>query len=78
LLGHHKPSSTKDTYVHLFQEDIPDPTFLDGKTTAARSATGLVPIGSISYPGAAAVGCGNVSDRRRLLKSNSTEGGTHA
>src|SRR5438105_4013050 len=42
-LGHHKPSFTIDTYVHLLEEDIPDPSFLDGKTTAARWATGGQP-----------------------------------
>jgi integrase len=28
-LGHHKPSFTLDTYVHLLEEDLPDPTFFD-------------------------------------------------
>jgi integrase len=29
-LGHHKPSFTLDTYVHLLDEDVPEPTFFDG------------------------------------------------
>jgi integrase len=28
-LGHHKPSFTLDTYVHLLDEDVPEPTFFD-------------------------------------------------
>jgi hypothetical protein len=28
-LGHHKPSFTLDTYVHLLAEDIPEPAFAD-------------------------------------------------
>lgn len=28
-LGHHSPSFTLDTYVHLLDEDIPEPTFFD-------------------------------------------------
>ena len=28
-LGHHKPSFTLDTYVHLLPEDGPEPTFFD-------------------------------------------------
>jgi integrase len=28
-LGHHKPSFTLDTYVHLLEEDIPEPAFFD-------------------------------------------------
>lgn len=28
-LGHHKPSFTLDTYVHLLPEDVPEPTFFD-------------------------------------------------
>jgi integrase len=31
-LGHHKASYTLDTYVHLLEGDLPDPTFLDGVT----------------------------------------------
>jgi integrase len=42
-LGHHKPSFTIDTYVHLLEDDIPDPSFLDATTTAARWATGGQP-----------------------------------
>jgi integrase len=29
-LGHHKPSFTLDTYVHLLDEDVREPTFFDG------------------------------------------------
>lgn len=28
-LGHHKPSFTLDTYVHLLDEDVPEPAFFD-------------------------------------------------
>jgi integrase len=28
-LGHHKPSFTLDTYVHLLPKDVPEPTFFD-------------------------------------------------
>jgi integrase len=37
-LGHHKPSFTLDVYVHLLEEDMPDPSFLDevGNTWAPR------------------------------------------
>ena len=28
-MGHHKPSFTIDTYVHLLDEDVPEPTFFD-------------------------------------------------
>jgi hypothetical protein len=28
-LGHHKPSFTLDTYVHLLDEDVPEPRFFD-------------------------------------------------
>jgi hypothetical protein len=29
-LGHHKPSFTLDTCVHLLDEDVPEPSFFDG------------------------------------------------
>jgi integrase len=28
-LGHHKPSFTLDVYVHLLDEDLPEPSFFD-------------------------------------------------
>ncbi|HEX5468900.1 MAG TPA: tyrosine-type recombinase/integrase, partial [Gaiellaceae bacterium] len=28
-LGHHKPSFTLDVYVHLLDEDVPEPAFFD-------------------------------------------------
>jgi integrase len=28
-LGHHKASFTLDTYIHLLEEDVPQPTFFD-------------------------------------------------
>ena len=28
-LGHHKPSFTVDTYVHLLDEDVPEPSLFD-------------------------------------------------
>jgi integrase len=31
-LGHHKPSFTLDTYVHLLDEDVPEPAFFDALT----------------------------------------------
>jgi integrase len=39
-LGHHKPSFTLDTYVHLLGEDVPEPAFFDqlaGALPAART-----------------------------------------
>jgi hypothetical protein len=42
-LGHHKPSFTIDTYVHLLEEDLTEPDFLDAKPAAARWATGGQP-----------------------------------
>jgi len=33
-LGHHKPSFTLDTYVHLLDEDVPEPAFFDELTAA--------------------------------------------
>jgi integrase len=36
-LGHHKPSFTLDTYVHLLDEDVPEPTFFDA--LAARDTS---------------------------------------
>ena len=29
VLGHHKASFTIDSYIHLLDEDLPDPSFLD-------------------------------------------------
>ena len=34
-LGHHSPAFTLATYVHLLPDDLPDPGFLDGLTSAA-------------------------------------------
>jgi integrase len=34
-LGHHKPSFTLDTYVHLLDEDVPEPEFFDELAGAA-------------------------------------------
>jgi integrase len=33
-LGHHAPSFTLDTYVHLLDEDVPEPTFFDALAPA--------------------------------------------
>jgi integrase len=33
-LGHHKPSFTLDTYVHLLEGDVPEPTFMDSIVAA--------------------------------------------
>jgi hypothetical protein len=33
-LGHHKSSFTLDTYVHMLDEDVPEPTFFDALATA--------------------------------------------
>jgi integrase len=35
-LGHHKPSFTLDTYVHLLDEDVPEPEFFDTLTARAN------------------------------------------
>ncbi len=40
-LGHHKPSFTLDTYVHLLEEDLPDPTFFDELPDAIAVGTAL-------------------------------------
>lgn len=41
-LGHHKASFTLDTYIHLLDEDVPEPTFFDelevGHTRATQAA----------------------------------------
>ena len=41
-LGHHAASFTLDTYIHLLDDDLPDPAFLDaitgGHTGASRPA----------------------------------------
>ena len=34
-LGHHKPSFTLDTYVHLLDEDVPEPDFFDAISARA-------------------------------------------
>ncbi len=39
-LGHHKASFTIDTYVHLLDGDISEPSFFDERTIAARWAGG--------------------------------------
>jgi hypothetical protein len=38
-LGHHKPSFTLDTYVHLLDEDVPEPTFFDLIARGDQSVT---------------------------------------
>src|SRR5580765_3956874 len=38
-LGHHKPSFTLDTYVHLLDEDVPEPDFFDQLAGAAPAGT---------------------------------------
>jgi hypothetical protein len=39
-LGHHKPSFTLDIYVHLMEEDIPEPVRVaQGKGDVAQSVT---------------------------------------
>jgi integrase len=39
-LGHHKASFTLDTYIHLLDEDVPEPTFFDavGNRWATQAA----------------------------------------
>ena len=37
-LGHHKASYTLDTYVHLLEDDLPEPLFFDRLPDAARPA----------------------------------------
>jgi hypothetical protein len=56
FLGHHSPSFTLDTYVHLLDEGVGEPLSLDGELAKvgngwATSATepdrnGSVPVGS--------------------------------
>ena len=38
-LGHHSPSFTLDTYVHLLPDDFPDADFLDAVTRGNQGAT---------------------------------------
>jgi integrase len=38
-LGHHKASFTIDTYVHLLEDDVPEPTFLDALTAEGVNLT---------------------------------------
>jgi integrase len=40
FLGHHKPSFTLDTYVHLLDEDMPEPVFFDVLVGGHSGATG--------------------------------------
>jgi integrase len=40
-LGHHKPSFTLDTYVHLLDEDVPEPAFFDELYDTVVTQTGL-------------------------------------
>jgi hypothetical protein len=47
-LGHHKPSFTLDTYVHLLPEDVPEPTFFDA--LAGISDNSSDPIGDHEPP----------------------------
>lgn len=37
FLGHHKPSFTLDTYIHLLPQDVPEPTFLDAMVGNGRA-----------------------------------------
>lgn len=39
-LGHHKPSFTLDTYIHLLEDDLPDPTFFDELRPAVAEMLG--------------------------------------
>lgn len=38
-LGHHKASFTLDTYIHLLDEDVPQPAFFDELVGATERAT---------------------------------------
>lgn len=38
-LGHHKASFTLDTYIHLLEEDVPEPTFFDELEVGHARAT---------------------------------------
>jgi integrase len=40
FLGHHKPSFTLDTYVHLLDEDIPEPPIMGAKEGNAGATEG--------------------------------------
>lgn len=44
-LGHHSPSFTLATYVHLLPDDLPEPDFLDGLTaTPGETETGAIEV----------------------------------
>lgn len=42
-LGHHKPSFTLDTYVHLLPEDVPEPTFFDALAGSGDKSADYTP-----------------------------------
>ena len=52
-LGHHKPSFTLDTYMHLLDEDVPEPSFYDA---IAPSCDQIVIRTGLNGPKAAAAG----------------------
>jgi integrase len=43
-LGHHKPSFTLDTYIHLLDEDVPPPTFFDTLTAGPMGNVGATQV----------------------------------
>jgi integrase len=43
FLGHHSPAFTLATYVHLLDDDLPDPSFLDEITIPDQVASGREP-----------------------------------
>jgi integrase len=42
-LGHHSPAFTLATYVHLLDDDLPDPAFLDGLTAGVATEVATRP-----------------------------------
>ena len=56
FLGHHSPAFTLATYVHLLDDDLPDPTFLDDLGATDRGHSGATGEGEIGRDRIAAVG----------------------
>jgi len=56
FLGHHSPAFTLATYVHLLDDDLPEPTFLDDLGAAERGHDGATRPTEIDRDRVAAVG----------------------
>ncbi len=70
-LGHHKPSFTLDVYVHLLDEDTPDPAFLDevGNRRATRAAENARESADPTEPQEPPLSRTNLADSRTLSEA---------